>query len=44
MDIFSLEMLVNYLECLCLSHSDEQAKGKLLGVFNVLVLLFQVLK
>ena len=30
MDIFALEMLVNYLECLCLSHSDEQAKGKLL--------------
>ncbi|XP_022778667.1 DNA-dependent protein kinase catalytic subunit-like isoform X5 [Stylophora pistillata] len=26
-DIFVLEILVNYLECLCLSHGDEEARG-----------------
>ena len=27
MDIFALEILVNYLESLSLAHSDDQARG-----------------
>ncbi|XP_027045855.1 DNA-dependent protein kinase catalytic subunit-like [Pocillopora damicornis] len=42
-DIFALEMLVNYLECLCLSHSDEQAKGTQEQCVQVIVHLERII-
>ena len=38
MDIFVLEILVNYLESLSLAHSDDQAKGIVANLTNTFYL------